>query len=324
MLEQHMRVRPLISIAVPVFNEAGNLSALYGRLCQIGHTMADRCELEFVFTDNHSNDATWEILTDLAQKDQRVRAMRFSKNFGFQRSILANYLHTRGDAVMQLDADLQDPPEMLEIFFKHWQAGHHVVYGLRCIRPEGLLISALRRLGYWMIDKVSEYTIPPNAGDFRLIDRKVLEALIKIKTPSPYLRGTIAGLGFSQIGIMYNRDGHIAGESKFNLVRLISLGLTAVFNHSTVPLRMASLFGGLMVGGSFVLACYYFILRLFRPEIPHGVTSILIFLIFGIGLQSLFMGIIGEYILRLYRMLQEEPIAIVQQSLNFMQDELKL
>jgi Glycosyltransferases involved in cell wall biogenesis len=117
------RKKPLISISIPVLNESGNIDALYERLTRLGERMKDRCDLEFVFSDNHSDDATWEMLAKLAAKDCRIRAIRFSKNYGFQRSILANYLHTRGDAVMQIDADLQDPPEMLESFFEKWQQG---------------------------------------------------------------------------------------------------------------------------------------------------------------------------------------------------------
>lgn len=316
--------KPLISIAIPVLNEASNLDALYVRLCQVGKSMADRCDLEFVFSDNHSDDATWDKLTELAQVDKRIRAIRFAKNFGFQRSILANYLHTRGDAVMQVDADLQDPPEMLEVFFEKWQAGSPVVYGIRRKRPESVFLHAFRRVGYWVIDAVSEHPIPRDVGDFRLIDRRVIGALSSMKTPDPYLRGMIAGLGFSQTGIPYDRDARVAGESKFNVSRLIRLGLTAVFNHSTVPLRIASLTGGVALGVSLLGAMYYLVLRMMHPELPQGLASIHILVLFGIGLQSLLLGIIGEYLLRIYLILRAEPIAIIQKSLNFNQDELKL
>ena len=316
--------KPLISISIPVLNEADNLDALYARLCGIGTLMAERCNIEFVFSDNHSDDATWKKLTQLAEKDKRIRAIRFAKNFGFQRSILANYLHTRGAAVMQVDADLQDPPEMLEAFFEKWKAGFLVVYGIRCKRPEGAFLHAFRRLGYWFIDAVSEHPIPRDVGDFRLIDRRVIEALLAMKTPNPYLRGMIAGLGFSQTGIPYDRNARVVGESKFNVSRLIRLGLTAVFNHSTVPLRLASLTGGVTLGVSLLGTLYYFVLRMMHPELPQGLASIHILVLFGIGLQSLLLGILGEYLLRIYLILRAEPIAIIEQSLNFNQEELKL
>lgn len=205
--------KPLVSMAIPVLNEAGNIEALYRRLCAIAEVMKDRCDLEFLFSDNHSDDESWAMLTEIAKIDSRVRAIRFSKNFGFQRSILANYMHTRGDAVMQIDADLQDPPEMLEIFFEQWQQGYQVVYGIRKKRPEHGLLRAFRKFGYWVIDKISEHPIPRDVGDFRLIDRKVIQSLCQIRTANPYLRGMIAGLGFNQIGIAYDRDARMEGKA---------------------------------------------------------------------------------------------------------------
>lgn len=316
--------KPLISISIPVLNEAGNVDALYQRLCALADVMQDRCDLEFVFSDNHSDDASWAMLTALAKTDARIRAIRFSKNFGFQRSILANYMHTRGDAVMQIDADLQDPPEMLEAFFEQWQQGYQVVYGIRKKRPESGFLQAFRKFGYWVIDKISEHPIPRDVGDFRLIDRKVIQSLCQIKTASPYLRGMIAGLGFNQIGIPYDRDARMVGESKFNVSRLIRLGLTAVFNHSTVPLRAASFVGAIILAASVIGALYYLVLKLLHPELPRGVASIHILVLFGIGLNSFLLGIIGEYLLRIYLILRADPVAIVEQSLNIDSSELKL
>lgn len=316
--------KPLISITIPVLNESGNIAALYARLQALGERMRDKCDLEFVFSDNHSDDTTWSMLADLATRDPRVRAIQFSKNVGFQHSILANYLHTRGDAVMQIDADLQDPPELLETFFDLWQQGNQVVYGIRRKRPESWALRNFRRFGYWVIDKISEHPIPRDVGDFRLIDRKVVDAVAKMRTSSPYLRGMIAGIGFKQIGVVYDRDARIAGESKFNMSRLVRLGLTAVFNHSVVPLRAASFLGLLILAISIVGTVYYTVLRLFHPELPRGLASIHILVLFGIGLNSFFLGIIGEYLLRIYLVVRHEPIAIVQHSLNFSSQELKL
>lgn len=316
--------KPLISITIPVLNESGNIAALYARLHALGERMRDKCDLEFVFSDNHSDDATWAMLADLAAQDPRVRAIQFSRNVGFQRSILANYLHTRGDAVMQIDADLQDPPEMLETFFDLWQQGYQVVYGIRRKRPEAWLLKNFRRLGYWVIDKISEHPIPRDVGDFRLIDRKVVEAVAKTRTSSPYLRGMIAGIGFNQTGVVYDRDARVAGESKFNVSRLVRLGLTAVFNHSVIPLRAASFLGLLILAISVIGTLYYTVLRLMHPELPRGLASIHILVLFGIGLNSFFLGIIGEYLLRIYLVVRHDPIAIIQQSLNFSSPEIKL
>ncbi|RYE43236.1 MAG: glycosyltransferase [Hyphomicrobiales bacterium] len=316
--------RPLISLSIPVLNEEDNLDALYSRICALATRMADRCDLEFVFSDNHSDDRTWAKLGELASQDARVRAIRFSKNYGFQRSILANYMHTRGDAIMQIDADLQDPPELLERFFELWRDGYAVVFGVRRKRQEGALLNAFRRFGYWMIDLISDHSIPRDAGDFRLIDRRVVQALLQVKTASPYLRGMIAGLGFNQIGVEYERDSRTAGESKFGVARLVQLGLTAVFNHSTVPLRLASIAGIGMLFVSAIGAIYYVLLKILQPDLPRGFASIHVLVLFGIGLQSLLLGIVGEYLLRIYLILRAEPVAIIESSIHFAPDDLKL
>jgi glycosyltransferase involved in cell wall biosynthesis len=315
---------PLISISVPVLNEADNLDLLYARLRKLSETMADRCRLEFLFTDNHSSDATWEKLTALASVDQRVRAIRFSKNVGFQRSILANYMHARGDAVLQIDADLQDPPELLERFFQLWRDGYHVVYGVREKRPEGWLINTFRKFGYWTIDKLSEHAIPRDAGDFRLVDRKVIDALQRYRSSNPYLRGMIAGMGFRQIGVPYSRMARVAGTSKFGVTQLIKLGLAGVFNHSVLPLRLATYGGVFLLGLSALGAVYYAVLRAFHPELPRGFASIQILVLFGIGFQSLLLGILGEYLLRIYLILRAEPVAIAEETLNVGPSEIKL
>jgi dolichol-phosphate mannosyltransferase len=321
---ENTKKRPLVSISIPVLNEADNLDALYRRLQNLAATMAPKCDLEFIFSDNHSDDATWRKLADIAERDPRVRAIRFSKNVGFQRSILANYMHTRGDAVMQIDADLQDPPEMLEEFFRLWQDGYRVVYGIRRGRQESFFINQFRRLGYWFIDGISEHPIPRDVGDFRLIDRAVVDALMKFRSPSPYLRGIIAGLGFSQTGVVYDREARTAGVSKFGLSRLIRLGLTAIFNHSAVPLRMASMLGGALLVMSAFGAAYFVILKLLEPSLPQGIASIHVLVLFGIGLQSFLLGIIGEYLLRIYLILRSEPVAIVEEAINFPKADLKL
>lgn len=316
--------KPLISISIPVLNEVENIPVLYDRLCDLAHKMATKCDLEFVFSDNYSNDETWEILKELSQKDQRVKAIKFSKNVGFQRSILANYIHTQGDAVMQLDADLQDPPELLEDFFNLWQQGYQVVYGIRNKRKEGRLINGFRRFGYWVIDKLSDHPIPRDVGDFRLIDKKVVNSLSKIQMAKPYIRGMIAELGFNQTGVSYNREARNAGKSKFDFTGLIRLGLTGVFNHSTVPLRAASYLGLMILVLSFLGTLYYLALRIFfLPDLPQGLASIHILVLFGIGLNAFLLGVIGEYLLRIYLIIRAEPVAIVIESLNFSPSEIK-
>ncbi len=213
---------------------------------------------------------------------------------------------------------------MLEAFLEQWEKGYQVVYGIRRGRPESIFLRTFRRLGYWVIDKISEYPIPRDVGDFRLIDRKVIQSLLQIKTASPYLRGMIAGLGFNQTGIPYDRGTRMAGESKFSVSRLMRLGIRAVFNHSVVPLRMASFLGVLILITSFLGTFYYLTLKFFHPGLPQGLASIHILVLFGIGLNSFLLGIVGEYLLHIYLVLRAEPVAIVEQSLNIEPSDLKL
>lgn len=315
---------PLVSIAIPVLNEAENIENLYNKLSSLSDKMVDRCVFEFVFTDNHSSDNTWFILNQIAASDRRVRGLRFSKNIGFQKSILANYMHTRGEAVVQLDADIQDPPELIEKFFEKWQAGYQVVYGIRRKRKESWFLNIFRKFGYWIINLLSQNSIPMNVGDFRLVDRQVLEVILKAKHQAPYVRGLVADAGFSQTGIIYDRNYREAGLSKFNLPKLIGLGLDAIFNHSTIPLRLASFFGFAMLLMSLVGAGYYITLKTINPTLPEGLASIHVLVIFGIGLNSFLLGIIGEYILRIYLTVRNEPLANIQHTLNISSDELRL
>jgi dolichol-phosphate mannosyltransferase len=206
----------------------------------------------------------------------------------------------------------------------YWQQGYQVVYGIRRKRQEGPILNTIRKFGYWFIDKISEYPIPRNAGDFRLIDRKVINVLQKYKSSNPYLRGLIAGMGFKQIGVPYDRDARVAGESKFNLNQLIRLGLAGVFNHSVIPLRIATYAGLFLLAASFIGSIYFIILKLFHPELPRGLASTQILILFGIGFQSLLLGILGEYLLRIYLVLRSEPVAIVEQTLNIDESELKV
>jgi glycosyltransferase involved in cell wall biosynthesis len=189
--------RKLLSICVPVFNEQDNIVPLYERVCSVMGEIADRYDFELVFTDNHSIDRTFEELAALARKDPRVRVIRFSRNFGFQKSILTNYLNARGDAAIQIDCDLQDPPEMILEFIRLWEQGYKVVYGVRRKRPgDSKVLQQSRKMFYRLIDMLSEEHLPHDAGDFRLIDRVILDYLGTIQDQQPYIRGIIATLGY--------------------------------------------------------------------------------------------------------------------------------
>src|SRR4051812_291674 len=205
-------LRQLITISVPVLNEEGNIDALLDRL-QLVAAANSQYEFEFVITDNASTDSTFARLAERAQNEPRLRVFRFSRNFGFQRSILYNLLQARGAAAIQIDADLQDPPELISAFLERWRQGYKVVYGIRRKRPEGILLAAARKLHYRIVQALSDVDVPVDAGDFRLIDRDVIGRLKEFEDRPPYLRGIIASIGYSQSGIVYDRAARSAGKS---------------------------------------------------------------------------------------------------------------
>jgi glycosyltransferase involved in cell wall biosynthesis len=308
--------RPLISIAIPVLNEAGNILKLYQRLVLLADKLGDEFCFEFIFSDNSSSDNTWDQIDSLALKDDRIKGIRFSKNFGFQKSIWANYLQANGEAVIQIDADLQDPPELIHEFLKCWKEGADVVYGVRVKRKEAFIINQFRRLGYFVINKLSDYPIPENSGDFRLIDRKIIDSLRDTKSVNPYLRGIIAGVGFKQIGIPYERDARTVGSSNINIKNLIRIGLDGVMNHSTVPLRLATYVGFLVLLLSIFGAIYFLALKYLHPDLPEGLASTQILILFGVGLNASFLGLIGEYVLKIYQLMKNEPMVIIRDVIN--------
>lgn len=309
---------PLVSLVVPVLNEEANIARLYDRLQGICGPLENRYRWELVFTDNHSSDRTFEILTDLAAQDSRIRVLRFSRNFGYQRSILTGYLNAQGDAVIQLDCDMQDPPELIPQMLADWEQGWKVVYGVRRTRQEGGLITPARKVFYRLLNRLSEDPLPLDAGDFRLVDRRVVEELRQLDDAAPYLRGMIAAMGFPQKGFEYDRDARTAGATKFNLRSLVGLALDALFNHSTVPLRLATYFSIAMMGVTLLLAASYFVMRLISADqqLPPGFTTLTLLILFSTTINAFFFGMIGEYLNRIFRQVKRRPLTIVEHELN--------
>jgi glycosyltransferase involved in cell wall biosynthesis len=312
-----METKPLISIVVPVFNEEPNILPFYARIEPILAALSNRFRFEFVFTDNHSTDCTFALLSQLAATDPRIRVFRFSKNFGFQRSILTGYTRCRGDAAIQLDVDLQDPPELIEAFLDRWQAGADVVYGVRTQRQEGWAITTARSVFYRLVDKLSEEKLPVDAGDFRLISRRVIDPLCAYRDANPYLRGTIATLGFEQVGIEYARSARQHGESKFPFSKLMSLALDGILNHSTVPLRFATYFGlAASLVTVLIMFGYAFIRLILHAEWPAGFTTLAALILLSISINAMLLGIIGEYLGRMYRQVRDSPLSIVEAAID--------
>lgn len=306
-----------ISVVIPVFNEEENVLAAHKRVTAVFTSLEGRYDYEILFTDNHSTDRTFSIIEQLTIEDKRTCVVRFSRNFGYQRSILTGYLMAKGDAVVQLDVDLEDPPEMIPTFIEKWENGYQVVYGVRLTRQESWLLSSARKFFYRLIDSLSEDELPRDAGDFRMVDRRIVDELRKLYDFSPYLRGNIAAMGFRQIGVPYHRHARTAGASKFNLRSNLKLALDGILNHSIIPLRFATLVGLISVFIAILLGITYFVARIaFGATWPAGFTTIVLLLLVGIGLHSLFLGIIGEYVGRIFRQGKHHPITIIEKTLN--------
>ena len=312
-----MQTRPLISIVVPVYNEELNVRPFYERVTSVLAPLESRFHFEFVFTDNHSTDRTFALLSDLATHDSRVRVFRFSKNFGFQRSILTGYTRCRGDAAIQLDVDLQDPPELIETFLNRWQSGADVVYGIRKQRAEGFGITAARSIFYRLADLLSEEKLPVDAGDFRLISRRVIDLLCAYRDANPYLRGTIATLGFEQVGVEYARNARERGESKFPFSKLMSLALDGILNHSVIPLRFATYFGLAVSLLTLLTMAGYVVARLmFGAAWPAGFATLAALVLMSISINAMLLGIIGEYLGRMYRQVRERPLTVIEAAID--------
>lgn len=309
--------RKLLSVVIPVYNEEQNIEALYQSLQLVLGALAERYDAEIIFTDNHSDDGSFAILKRLAAQDRRVRVLRFSRNFGYQKSIYTGLVNARGDAAIQLDCDLQDPPRLILDFVRIWEGGYKVVYGVRATRQEGFWMNATRRAFYRLVNWLSEDGLPSDTGDFRLVDRRVLDELRKVDDAQPYLRGTIAVMGFDQVGVSYDRAGRARGQSKFRVRDLLNLGMDGIFNHSVVPLRLATYTGLVTAAATFIGMLIYTAGRLFRGESwPPGFATTTALLFISIGLNMLFIGIIGEYLGRIYRQVKKLPFPIVEQEIS--------
>ncbi len=305
----------LISIVVPVYNEETTVLPFHEAICAVVAPLELKYDFEFVFTDNHSEDATFALLGDVVRRDPRVRAYRFSRNFGFQRSIMTGYTKARGDAAIQMDVDLQDPPELITRFLEEWENGAEVVYGIRVKRQEAWITNVQRALFYRLIDRLSEDKIPVDAGDFRLISRRVIDLLKSFEDAKPYLRGTIASLGFKQVGIPYNRGVRISGASKFPFSKLVSLAVDGILNHSVVPLRISTYIGVIISLITFLAIAGYVLAKLLLgSNWPPGFATLAALILLGISVNAMLLGIIGEYLGRMYQQMRNQPLSIVEQT----------
>lgn len=309
--------KKFISIFTPVWNESGNVLGLIARVRETMQSLDDRYDYEYVFSDNASADNTLMLLKQSRNLDRRIKVIKLSKNFGVIRSTLNGLFRCSGDAVIQIEGDLQDPPEMIPEFLRAWESGYKVVYGIRKDRDEFVLMKWTRKLFYRIAAKLATDTLIPDVGEFRLMDRRIIEELKKINDCNPYLRGIIANLGFEQLGIEYKRDRRRQGKSSMNVFSLFDYGLNGIISHSKVMLRLSTITGMVLAVLTFFFAILFAILKFTLPDVPRGFTLVLMSIFFFAGIQMIFLGVIGEYIAKIFDQSIRRPIVVEEELLGF-------
>lgn len=305
---------PLVSIVIPARNEEGNIARLQTEL--LAAVAGLPYEFEFIVIDNASEDQTGGLVKAICARDPRWKYMRFSRNFSVEMSITAGYRAANGQAIIVLYSDLQDPPEVIPRFLQKWKEGFDVVYGVRQVRPgepvwRNLLVKYVYRTIVW----AAEVPIPLDAGDFRLITKEVRDALEQCDEYNRYLRGLIAWLGFRQIGIPYARRARFSGVSKAPFWEMVFFAFNGITSFSLKPLRLFTIFGGIVLGVSGVAILIYTTLFLSGSP-PPGITTIIVLLIIAIGLNSFGIGVLGEYLGRTYSEVKRRPLYIVSETVN--------
>jgi polyisoprenyl-phosphate glycosyltransferase len=312
----------MISVVIPILNEQENLDSLYKRLQAAADTWGDTWEI--VFVDDGSTDDSVSILHRLNKIDPRVRSISFSRNFGHQTAVTAGLQYTRGNAVVIMDADLQDPPEEVIRFIEKWREGYQVVYGIRIKRKENALKRSAYYLFYRLLARLAPIKIPLDSGDFCLMDRVVVDRLNSLPERNRFIRGLRSWVGYRQIGVAYERQGRFAGEVKYTVRKLIRLAADGIINFSYRPLQIIAGFGFLAAGLSFVTLVFMFVAWVFDFKIRGisvsqlpGYTSIILSVLFIGGIQLVSLGILGEYIGRIFDEVKQRPLFIVRSSIGF-------
>ncbi len=300
---------PEISIVVPLYNEEENIPLLYQRLCL--SLQACGVTHQLVFVDDGSLDATPQLIDDLEKKDRQVVAIHLSRNFGHQAAMCAGMEYALGKAVVLMDGDLQDPPEVLGEFIQLWREGHDVVYAIRRNRKEGLLKRAGYYLFYRLLHAISDLDIPLDAGDFCLMDRKVVDVLVHLPERLRFVRGLRTFVGFRQVGLSYERAERHAGKPKYNFRSLVGLATDGVISFSSYPLHLASYIGLLSVGVAILLFVWVLVDAFLNKTAPRGWASILVVMLFMNAIQLISLGIVGEYVRRIFLEAKRRPTYIV-------------
>lgn len=304
-------MKKLISICMPVFNEKENLPQAVAAVERLFAGPLARYEYEIVVTDNASTDETWAVVQAESQRNSRIRGYSFSRNFGYQNSVFAGLSLAKGDAVVELDADLEDPPEVIVEFVYKWEAGFDVAFGVRKSRERPLLMRVLFHLFYKMLNRLSELRIPENSGDFRLLDRKVVDVLKNLPERNLYLRGLVTYLGFKQVPVFYNRNARLSGQSKFKFFHYVVLAIDALTAFSKTPLRAIGVLGALIFFASIAMSLRYFVGWLLGDLLPPGFTTLVILTLFLHSMTFIFLGVLGEYLSRVFDDSKFRPRVII-------------
>lgn len=306
--------RPNLSIVVPVLNEQENLSELYARL--VRSLESAEPDFEIIFVDDGSRDRSLEILTRLAHDNARVAVISFARNFGHQAAISAGLDQARGNAVIVMDADLQDPPEVLAQFIAKWREGYDVVYAIRSHRKEGWFKRTSYAAFYRLLQRVANINIPLDAGDFCIMDRRVVELLNDMPERNRFVRGIRSWIGLNQVGLTYERAARHAGETKYSYGRLITLALDGLVSFSYVPLRVISIVGIVISILSILLALIYTAQKVFWGLSPPGFPTTIVAIFFLAGIQLITIGVIGEYVGRIFEEVKRRPMYVVRQVIR--------
>ena len=306
----------MLSIVVPIYNEESNLRELLRRLKE--SMKLSSLPYEILFINDGSNDKSARIIEKEIKTDKTLRLVQFSRNFGHQIAVTAGLDFAEGEAVVVMDSDLQDPPELIPKMIEKWLIGYDVVYAVREKRDhESWIMTSIRRIYYRVLKSVGDVDVPVDAGDFRLIDRQALNALNQLRENNRYVRGLCAWVGFSQTSIPYERPERFAGESKYSFFKLVGLALDGITGLSTAPLRVVLWTGLLVAGLSFLVALFAIIAKSIKPDIVEGWSSLVIFVGLLSGIQLSALGIIADYIGRIHKEVKNRPIYVVSQFSGF-------
>jgi glycosyltransferase involved in cell wall biosynthesis len=307
-----------LSIVTPVFNEEEGIEEFHRRTTAAAQAISPPLDYEILFVDDGSTDRSPDILAKLADHDPRVAVLQFSRNFGHQLAITAGIDHARGDAVVVIDSDLQDPPEVIAGMVEKWRDGCDVVYGQRTRRPgESRFKLWTARAFYRLVNRLSDIDLPLDAGDFRLLDRRVVDVLKEIREENRYVRGLVAWVGFNQCALSYERDVRFAGETKYPLRKMLRFAADGISSFSEKPLRLAAQAGVLVTAVAFAAALFIAVGKITNPSssLP-GYASLMTVLLLLTGVQLLTIGILGQYLGRTYREAKRRPLYIVAERRN--------